>query len=69
MADQSIKVVSPLTIVPDSKARVAFELMEKIDNYTGDQTKKKDKKYWFSLYCQCYKAVDGAPLPHILQDE
>jgi hypothetical protein len=68
MAEQDIKVTSPVKIESDSKARVAFELMDKIDGYTSDDAMRKDKKYWLSLYLQCYKAANGYSLESILKE-
>lgn len=69
MADQKIEVSSPVKIVSDSHARVAFELMEKIDNYTGEPNVRKDKNYWLKLYNQCYRATNGVAVERILQSE
>ena len=69
MADQSINVTSPVKIQSDCKTRVAFDLMEKIARQTSDETQRKDTKYWFRLYNQCYKAADGSNLKYILQED
>lgn len=66
---ENINITSPVKIESDSKARVAFELMEKIVRNTSDETQRKDKAYWLSLYRQCYKATNGDILKYILQDE
>lgn len=68
MADQ-VTVVSPVKVVSDSTARVAFELMEKIAYKTGDDNQRKNKEFWLTLYRQCYKAANGDLLKYILQDE
>jgi hypothetical protein len=57
------------TIESDSKERVAFDLAVKIDYYGQIKSEQKDKKYWLSLYRQCYKAVNGAPLERVLQED
>lgn len=68
MADK-INIESPVKIESDSKARVAFDLMERIDNYTGNQTMREDRTYWITLYCQCYRAASGTALKYILQED
>ena len=65
----NINISSPVKIESDSKARVAFELMEKIVRNTSDEAQRKDKTYWLTLYRQCYKATNGDLLKYILQDE
>lgn len=69
MADQSINVTSPVKVVSDSTARVAFELMEKLAYKTGDEKQRESKEYWLTLYRQCYKAAEGSHLKRILQDD
>ena len=68
MADQNMKVTSPVAIESDCKQRVALDLATKIDQYSQLDRNQKDKKYWFTLYRQCYKAVEGYELPQILQE-
>ena len=63
MADQTVKVVS------DTKERVAYDLMNRIASETRDSSQMNDKKYWLSLYRQCYKAADGCALETILKEE
>lgn len=69
MADQNIKVASPVEIESDSKERVAFDLACKIDYYSQLKAEQKDKKYWLSLYRQCYKATKGYALEGILKED
>ncbi|MDD2310440.1 MAG: hypothetical protein PHH91_12735 [Desulfuromonadaceae bacterium] len=64
-----VQIDSPVKLENDSKARVAFDLMEKIALKTADDNQKKSKEYWLSLYRQCYKAADGALLKYILQED
>lgn len=53
-------------IVPtDSKQRVAYDLALHISSYEKEAT--KDRKYWLSLYHQCYKATMGESLESILK--
>lgn len=66
---EKIEVSSPVAIASDSKQRVAFELAVKISDHSGIDYDKKDKKYWLSLYRQCYKAVSGNSLEHILKED
>ena len=68
MADK-IDINSPVKIESDSKARVAFELMNKIDSFVNVNSDQKDKKYWFTLYSQCLKATSGYSLESILKAE
>lgn len=68
MADK-IEVTSPVKIESDSKARIAYDLMNKIVTYTADDNQKKDPKYWFTLYVQCHKAASGSNLKYILQED
>lgn len=66
MADQ-VSVSGPITVESDSKARVAFDLMEKIAarestergerSTTGEERNKRD--YWLKLYRQCWNATHG----------
>lgn len=53
--NQSIKLDSPITIKDNTDARVAFELMEKIEMAEND--KEQDREYYLTLYRQCLKAV------------
>lgn len=69
MADQNMKVTSPVKIESDSKQRVAFDLAMRISDHSGLKFEQKDKKYWFTLYRQCYKAVIGSSLESILKEE
>ncbi|MBM4160976.1 MAG: hypothetical protein FJ217_07745 [Ignavibacteria bacterium] len=50
MADQTVR------IEPDSRERVAFDLMKTISQ---EEAGAKDRKYFFILYRQCYKATHG----------
>ena len=55
---------------PDSKERVAYELMSRIAvlEDTSDQ-QRASKSYWFGLYRQCFKAVSGHTLESILKED
>lgn len=68
MADK-IEVTSPVTIESDSKERVALELLKIIDSYSNIKGDQKDKKYWLTLYSQCYKATKGHALEGILKEQ
>ena len=63
MADQNVRVQN------DSAQRVAFDLMEKISSYDGVDVSKKDRKYFMTLYHQCYKATNGGTLKYIFQED
>lgn len=69
MADTSTRVSGPVTIEQTSREAVAFSLMEKIASYEGGDADKKNRKYWLSLYRQCYKATGGSVLESILEVE
>jgi len=68
MADQ-VSLTSPVTVVSDSKQRVALDLTSRIDSYSDLDRKQKDRKYWLTLYCQCYKAVDGCSIGAVLKED
>lgn len=51
----------------DSVDAVAFRLTQLIGNYESDQ--KQDRRYWLTLYRQCYKATRGRTLEDILKAE
>ena len=55
---------------PDSKERVAYELMSRIAvlEDTSEQ-QRANKSYWFGLYRQCFKAVSGHTLESILKED
>jgi hypothetical protein len=40
--------------------------MQQISDYERSTSIAKDRKYWLSLYCQCYKATKGYALEDIL---
>lgn len=65
---EKIDVNSPVTVVSDSKHRVALDLATKIDYYSNLKSENKDRRYWLTLYRQCYKAVNGSPLEKILEE-
>lgn len=69
MADQSMSISSPVKVESDCKQRVAFDLMSRIDSHISLDRAQKDRKYWLTLYRQCYKAVSGNLLEDILQEE
>jgi hypothetical protein len=68
MAEQ-ISITSPVRIESDCKSRVALDFMNTLAYKIGDENQRKDKKFWFTLYRQCYKAVDGFALEQILREE
>lgn len=68
MAENNMHISNPVKIESDCKQRVAFDLMNRIDNHSLLERTQKDKKYWLTLYRQCYKAVDGSPIEYILQE-
>jgi hypothetical protein len=66
MADTSTKISGPVEIEQTSQEAVAFKLMQQISDYERSTSIAKDRKYWLSLYCQCYKATKGYALEDIL---
>lgn len=68
MADK-VNIESPVIVESDSKQRVAFELMDRIDTCGNVKPDQKDKKYWLTLYRQCYKAVSGSSLSEIIKED
>ena len=54
-----VSISGPVRIESDSKARVAYDLMIKIDTYNQVKSEQKDEKYWLTLYRRCSKTVDG----------
>lgn len=65
MTEQT-SIAGPVNVVSDSRERVAFELMCKIDDYSQLERKQKDNKYWLTLYSQCLKAMKGKSPEDIL---
>jgi hypothetical protein len=66
MTDQ-VTVSGPITVESDSKARVAFDLMERIaaresvdrgERSTAGEDRNK-REYWLKLYHQCWEAASG----------
>ena len=66
MANDSVSVSGPINVQSDSKERVAFELMEKIDIFSEVRSESKDKAYWLTLYSQCLSTVRGGSVSRIL---
>lgn len=69
MAHQTVQVSTPVRVESDSKQRVAYDLMHKIDAYSGLDNTQKHKTYWLTLYRQCFKAVVGHDLESILKED
>ncbi len=69
MANETVSVSGPIEIKQDSKSRVAFDLMLKIDQHSALQFDQKPKEYWLKLYRQCWKAANGNSLESILKEE
>lgn len=59
MTDQ-MKISGPVRVESDSKERVAFDLMVRID-HDGPTPPKRDEKYFLSLYARCLRAAKGLP--------
>jgi len=65
---EHVTIKTPVRIESDSKCRVAYDLATKIDAYGKLDSEQKDRKYWLTLYHQCYKAANGRPLEEILKE-
>lgn len=66
MADSSVNVSNPVRIESDNKARVAFDLMEKIARFEN-RNDTGDRDYWLKLYVQCNAAVHDYSIDSILK--
>jgi hypothetical protein len=64
----SLSVSGPIEIKDNGAARVALELMEKID-YVIPEGTRRDAAFYLRLYRQCYKATHGNALKYILNEE
>jgi hypothetical protein len=56
MSTEKTELTGPVSITPDSEARVALELAKMIadrENSVGT----KDREYWLTLYYQCRMAT------------
>ncbi|NMF90992.1 hypothetical protein [Aromatoleum petrolei] len=71
MANESVSVSGPVSVVSDAKQRVAFDLMKFIGEkcYATDRGAQETKDYWLKLYRQCYKAANGGSVESILKEE
>ncbi len=69
MADTSTQISGPVEIEQSSQETVAFKLMQHIYSYEDSKEDTKNRKYWLSLYRQCYKATKGYTLSKILETE
>ena len=68
MTGNNTTSAGPVTIVDNTKERVALELAYKIA--LGEtQTATQDRTYWLKLYHQCLKATRGDPLTTILKEQ
>jgi hypothetical protein len=61
-----VKISSPVKVASDSPHRVALDLAMQISYAEKGQ---QDRRYWLTLYRQCYKAVNGHQLESILKAE
>jgi hypothetical protein len=58
MSTEKTELTGPVSITPDSEARVALELAQIIAfNETSVET--KDREYWLNLYHQCRRATSS----------
>jgi hypothetical protein len=64
MSNDSVSVSGPIRVMSDSPERVAFELMHLI---SSNEDVTKDRRYFLTLYTQCYKATHNHPLDSILK--
>jgi len=58
MADAT--TTPPVTLVPDSAARVALDLALRITQDSRMRPEQRDEKYWLALYRRCHEATHGA---------
>jgi len=68
MADQSTRITHPIEVESASKEHVALKLAEKIAYYENDK-EQKGRKYWLTLYRQCWKATHGGALSSVLEEK
>ena len=66
MADHDLRIPNPMSVRDNSPERVALELAFHIAQEEGG-SRPRDRKYWLTLYRQCYKATHGASLLEILR--
>ena len=67
MATDTVNITSPVKIQADAASRVAFDLMDRISRMeTISEAQEKSRDHWLTLYCQCYRAANGAALQHVL---
>ncbi len=69
MANETVTISGPVNVASDSRQRVAFDLMKAIDFCASVKSEQKDRKYFFTLYRQCYKATNGEHLQYILEEK
>jgi hypothetical protein len=58
-------VSGSVTVEHDSVESVALKLTRLIGSYESDQS--QDRRYWLTLYHQCYKAARGRSLEEVLR--
>jgi hypothetical protein len=49
----------PVTMIPDSAARVALDLALRITQDSRLRPEQRDEKYWLALYRKCHQATHG----------
>lgn len=70
MANESMSVSGPVEVESGSKQSVAFKLMQHISSWEEvPSEQKKNRRYWLTLFRQCYKATNGSSLESILKEE
>jgi hypothetical protein len=69
MAEESRSISGSVRTTYPSAEIAAFELMKHLAQWENLTEGQKDRKYWLTLYRQCYKATHGQPLKHILTEE
>ena len=50
---------APVTMIPDSAARVALDLALRITQDSRLRPEQRDEKYWLALYRKCHQATLG----------
>lgn len=54
---EDVKISGPVNIQPDSRERVAFDLMKIIAQDEGLPMEKRTREYWLTLYNHCGRVL------------
>lgn len=65
-----LKLSGPIKIEQTTREEVALKLMLKIIGHESRyKAESGDRKYWLTLYRQCWKATSGYHLESILKED